>query len=341
MTLLFAGGEDVDFTATGTLSISTTGTPYRSTFARCGLSLLAPTTAVDPPSPRITPVSTFTGGAQSSFWLTVQCNNGSNGIPVVNYAWIRFLDGANARLMLRTTGVAIGQFKLSKRTAAGAFTDLATCTTNFAAGLSKIDIQVNYAVSGLVNVYIAGVLALTYSGDVTTDSATTLNSFDLATISNSTTSTIFSEIVVKTTDTRSTSLTTLPPLAAGNTQAWLPNTLANINKTTINDATLISTTAVNTLSQWTTNTTLPTGTWNIDAIVQAARMETATGAPQNAEWSCRTIDGTNHVMGAIAPTTGGFTNFGNAQWLLNPHTGVAWVAADLATGFNLGVESLT
>ena len=129
---------------------------------------------------------------------------------------------------------------------------------------------------------------------------------------------------------------TLPPVAAGNTQSWLPNTVADVNPTTINDTNFVATISANALSEWTVATTLPPGSWTIAAVVQEARVSVGLTGPQHFEWLVRTVDGSDNVTGSVAPTTS-FANYSNI-WPTNPHTTAAWAAGGL---INAGIESLT
>jgi hypothetical protein len=111
-----------------------------------------------------------------------------------------------------------------------------------------------------------------------------------------------------------------------------------VNKTTINDATSVST-AGSALSEWTTAPTIPNGNWSVLAVAQEARIQVGTTGPQHFEWLLRT-GGTDYVSGSLAPSTS-FSTFSNQLWSLNPNTSSAWSTTDLTTaGFNLGIESL-
>jgi hypothetical protein len=187
---------------------------------------------------------------------------------------------------------------------------------------------------------LGGVQAINFSGDPRTDAATQLNQVELAGVSNTAnaTASCWSEVIIADEDTRGMSLWSLPPAAAGNTQGWTPNTLANINKTTINDATVISTSSNNTLSEWTTATSAPSGAWAVKAIVQEARVSVGGTGPQHFDWVVRTA-GTDFTAGASVAPSGTLSNFSN-MWATNPNTSSAWAISDIATGFNLGIKSL-
>jgi hypothetical protein len=194
--------------------------------------------------------------------------------------------------------------------------------------------------------YLAGTQVINFSGNPCTDAATQLNQVEFASANGGAGGTVsngggtgWSEIIIADQDTRGMGLWTLNPTAAGNTQSWTPNTVANVNKATINDTTNVSTGSNNALSEWTTPTSPPAGTWNVLAVVQEARVLRGTTGPQNFEWLLRTTDGTDHVTGSVNPSTS-FGNFSNQIWATNPFTTSAWAITDIAAGFNLGIESL-
>jgi hypothetical protein len=289
----------------------------------------------------------FTAG--NLIWLHAQVSIGGGGAgpSFANTANAQALlfrspDGVS-RLVLRATGTA-GQLKFSTRNAAGTLVDLTTATANLSgtAAPNQLDIRIDYSATGGVQMWYNGLQVVNYTGDSRTDAATQLNQVELAAVNNLSSSnagTGWSEIIVADQDTRSMALWTLPPAAAGNSQTWTPNTLANINKTTISDSTFISTTANNALSEWTIPTALPTGIWNVLAIGQNARVQAATTGPQQFDWICRT-GGTDYLAGTSqAPPVASFANF-QRLWPTNPATGTAWTAANITAGLQFGAESL-
>jgi hypothetical protein len=346
-TIYFAGSEDTDFTMYGTGSTfsAACGTTYSSEcWSSFTLSTVeaANTTAADPPANRFeTP--TFT--ATSSLWIhgwawPLSVNTTTSGEQAL---LVRSPNGVS-RIVLRQTGTA-GQLKISTRNAAGTITDLATATGTFNASyLTQLDLYINYTCSsaGSIILYFNGAPVINYSGNPCTDSATSLDQVGFATINNNASSqaTLWSQIIIASSDTRSMALKTLCPQAAGNTQSWTPSTVADVCKTVINDSTSIATSSANALSEWTVPTTLPSGAWNVLAVVQSARVEAATSGPQHFEWLLR-AGGSDNVTGTLAPSTAAFTNFSNQIWTTNPTTGSPWSTSDITGGgLNLGIESL-
>jgi hypothetical protein len=253
-----------------------------------------------------------------------------------------------ARILVLGTGTN-GQLKVSKRNAAGTITDLATASanlTNCASTTVPIDIKIVYGCTSgdTILLYENGTQVVNFTGaSICTDSATTLNSVGfsyLNTVAN-TTSGVFSEVIVNSSNTLGMALWTLTPHAAGNTQLW-SGTVADIDKFVINDSTFISTGTNSQLSQWTVSDIAPpSGTWAVQAVVQSARVLVGTTGPQHFAWNVRTGSTlADYNTGSNAPITS-FSNFPNHIWATNPATSAAWQFSDLtASGFNLGLESL-
>lgn len=160
-TLLFAGGEDTDFTCNGvgSCAVVTGGNAYRAVWAREAFTAIGTTT--DPPTNRFaTPVFS----ANATLWIHTQyCNIygtnatcglvGANNNTTLNAQALRIFDSAgNPTLIVRGTGTA-GQLKISSRTSAGAFTDLVTCSSAFNVSLTQLDLYINYGISGEVTLY--------------------------------------------------------------------------------------------------------------------------------------------------------------------------------------------
>lgn len=341
MTVLWAGGEDTSFVTTLQALPSTAGPNlFRSAFARCAMSINFGATTFPPTAYCLTPILT----PVTSFWLHGRYATVGNG-SLSNAVWWAIADaGGVYRIAVLPTATA-GQVRIVKRDASGTVTTLVTSaagaisTFTHANQLDAFDLFVNYAVSGQVTLYFNGVaIADTGPGvDVTTDSATTLAQTLWGANVNGTNNCFWSEMIWQTTDSRGSALQTLPPVAAGNTQSWTPNTVGNVNPVSITDTNFISTASVNQLSEWTVATSLPAGSWNITAIVQNARANAGVTGPQHYEWLVRTTDGTDHVQGSSAPPVGSFANDWSI-WLTNPHTSAAWAAGEL---INAGIESLT
>lgn len=339
-TILFGGGEDVDFTCTGTCTTFTTAGSYRSAWSRLSYSVIA--TAADPPPSRLsTPAFT----ASTSIWVHGQwCNSASACATIATISatqLIRVFDsGGNPTLIIRATGTN-NQVKISSRTSGGVFTDLVTCSSAFNAGVNQLDLFVNYGVSGTVALYLNSVQVCSFSGDVTNgDGSTTLNKVEFAGVTTGVSS-AWSEIIVADSDTRAMGLLRLTPNGAGNAVQWSgvnPCTTI-VNATAYNDATLSSSSASNELLQCTTTNTLPAGTWTVPAVVMSARLQRGATGPQTFNYVTRT-GGSDFTNGSDLTLTTSLANYSGYVQSTNPDTLSAWATSDLtAVGFNIGLKS--
>ncbi len=353
ITILFASGEDTGFNAIVGASGAAQGVSssylVRSGYARSNtaVAVFNSTNVADPPASRL---QTPTFSAVSTLWIHSQIDMANSNANTSGQQGliVRSPDGVS-RIVMRQTGTS-GQLKVSKRNAAGTITDLATASSNInTATLTSLDIEIIYGCTSgdQVNVWYNGSSVIAFTGaSICTDSATTLNQVEFAgfngggggSVTNGGTS--WTEVIISDSDTRGMALWTLAPTAAGNTQSWTPNTVADINPSVINDANFVATGSSSSLSEWTTPTTPPSGTWGVLGIVQEARVLRGTTGPQNFDFLARTKDGTDHLFGYSSTLSTSFGNFGNQIWTTNPHTSASWVITDVASGFNLGIESL-
>src|SRR5215469_11754186 len=249
-TVLLACGEDSCFgptvvTGSSTVQVTTSSGTFRSAWAREALYVTNSNSTGDPPSNRWTsPLFT----ASSNIWIHAEFMAGNTNATANQQALIvRSPDGV-ARILLRQSSTAL-ELKISSRNSVGSFTDLATASSAFSANaLHTMDFNINYTCSGSggVALYIDGVSVASFTGNPCTDSATSLNEIELLSVEGysggvnvncavATPSTCWSEIIVQNFSTLGEGLLNLTPTGAGNTQGFVPNTLANINKTANND----------------------------------------------------------------------------------------------------------
>jgi len=330
-TILFAGGEDLDFTGNGSAISVSTSTGFNSTYSRESVY----STYQNGSYYIVTPVFT----SSSTFWVhfdylgTSFYNN-----PLY---WIALLDSSGIpRIYIETThnmgnNVTSG-VTINKANAAGTVTLLATSAgTVYITPESTVDLYVNYGASGTITLYQNGAPIVTYSGDVTTDGNTALAQLWLG--ANTYNQTYYSQVIVSTLDSRAMHLATIPPAANGNTMAWT-GTVGNINATSYNDSNVISSATSGQLAEFTASA-LPTGSYSIAAVVQSARASATVGGIQNLQFDTRT--GGTSYQSANQTLSPGMSHYAYI-WSTNPNTGVAWTTSDLgAAGFNLGVESQT
>jgi hypothetical protein len=332
-TILFAGGEDLDVSLIGGTTVSTGATTFRSGYARSSLGV-SNAAITDPPGIRIV---TTVFANQATIWVHAEnFSNGGGTTSGFQPIGIYGSDGVR-RLLLRGTGTA-NQVKISTRNTAGTITDLVTCTLSAypTTSLTKVDWFINYAVAGRATLYAAGVQICDYSGDITTNSVTAVNQVDFANF-GSTVGTFWSEIIVATTDTRDMNLATCAPQANGTNQTWT-GTASNVNPTTINDASAITTATSNAIAEFTCPS-LPAGTFTVPAVVQSARVQIGSTGPQNYRFIARPGSGsTDYDSGADIVGSTSFANSGPLIWATNP-AGGAWSTGDLGAGTNFGLKS--
>lgn len=336
-TTYYAGGTGISGTLVGTVTEFGFGVGYRSGWATSSLNLIGTTN--DPPDNRIV-FPQFSGvsliwGHGRFMWP------GLGGGTTNNATMYRLLDSSGvARIVVR--GAGSGAVKVDTHDSMGNFVNLFTSANGVvptSGSLSiPMDIKVNYAVSGSVQLWINNISVGSFSGDVTTESVAALAQADYSDPFTSQ-AIYWSEMFGSDSITINAGLFTLNPLAGGVTQLWA-GSASDINKIGVDDTSFISDNTAGDLSGWTTPVSFPTGSWLIQSIVQEARAAVGLSGPQHFDWYCRTADGSDHLGGTSNAPTLFFGNFPNFIWPQNPHTAATWVQGDIVSGFNLGVKSL-
>ncbi|MEI9425440.1 hypothetical protein O7A70_30290 [Mesorhizobium sp. Cs1299R1N1] len=344
-TLLFSGGEDVDFVCAvgGSCGVDTTSGRFRSAWARSAYQVLGE--ASDPPVNRFgSPVFT----PSSALWVHAQfCTLYINGGACVadtsaNNQMLRVLDSnGNAALVVRGTG-ALGQVKISSRSASGAFTDLVTCPAAAGLGVWQFDFFVNYSTSGEVALFNNGIQVCDYTGNVTNgDGATTLNKAEFGSprvaAGGNNYAGDWSEVIIATTDTRAMSRFTANTVANGNTVGFSGTNVCSAiwNATVNNDTNYGYSGTSNTTHECTIKSSIPAGSYNVLALVMSARALAGTSGPQHFDFVTR-IGGTDYTSDDYAPLPA-FSNISNYMQTINPATSNPWAVSDFtAAGFNVG-----
>jgi hypothetical protein len=334
----FYGGEDIDFVASGGSFVSTAGGTFRTPWARCALVAYAQPGVQN---------SAFWSALQSfktrapSLWFASQCYTqfiGSNNQTDI----LRLCDGAVPRIRVEGPPFpAGGVCTVYKQNAAGVATVLGTIGSEWvAAGAPhRIDLQLVYSTSGLLNIYRDNVLIFTYSGDVTTDGATGLDGLQLGAPSylNSSFNMYWSEVIVSDSDTRGMGgLLTEPPVANGNTHNFDVGSpaAANVNKISINDGTYDGATVAGLIDQY-TGPSIPAGAWQVASFGVRARAEVgAFGGPSFAPGG---RSGGTDFWGSPYPITTAWQNFPLQTWEIDPTTGAPWAALPV----NLGLKAIS
>lgn len=353
--VLFAGGEDVDFTCVGSSACGvTTGSgTFRSSWARAAYYA---SSGGAPGSIFATPVFTASSsiwvhGQFCETWITGGCagDPGGGTATTANDEMIRVIDSAgNPTLVVRGTG-ASGQLEIASRSAGGAYTHLVTCSSAFAVSLTQLDFYINYTTTGEVTLYSNSAPVCDYTGNVTNgDGATTLDqvqfSVPLSSGGGYTNSGLWSEIIVATSRTTTMNLYTLAPSGNGNAIQWNNSSGSTpctsiLNATTINTANFVYTNSNNQIEECTVTNSIPTGLYSPLALVMSTNALVGGSGPQHFAFATRISGSGDYFSSNFAPTNS-FSNISNYIQSTNPATGSPWAITDLtASGFNIGLRS--
>lgn len=321
MSILWCGGEDIDFP--NGIAVGVGGSPYfRTGYARCGLQDQSGNTSSRSLS--------FVGGAVTSAWLHYQVFITSSIGGSIPFAGLGLNSAGNGGIFAgtATSGSAkCALYKWDGTTLTQLATEAGTSIPVTNGASVQIDIQIiNLGASSTVNVYCHNVLVITFSGSTVLTGIASLDCVELYGNNNSV-SYLMSEFIVSDADTRNFSLLTMAPNAAGDVNNWTTGTYANINPTSINDASVI---AVNTTGQdFQANLIdLPAGSFgNVQAIKASVRSEiTAAAVPTSLKIGVKT-GGTVNVDAGHAQTTGFLTY--ERLMVTNPVTSAAWLASEM------------
>ena len=355
-TILWAGGEEVDFLRL--VGTGETQTSHDGRFARNAIITGNicwgngdPANSQIPPAYALTPTFTST----SSFWVHGLMVDGyymdfapdtlcdQNGWELIAL----FSPDGYPRIAVGypsgQTG-AIDQYSIYKIDNTGAYTLLATQTadpTNLICGTdtTTFDLYVNYSASGTVTLYCNGVQAVTYSGNVTTNSTTTLNQVRFAGFGS------WSEMIVSTTPTPAMHLLSLIPAASGNADTFTTGNVSNINDNSLDTTTVDASGTAGQIQEY---TVLPPGwDWgnfsssansNVLAVVTHASALVNSTGPQHLQAMVRT-GGADYTSSNLSPNQYSWTHISNI-WATNPNTSANWTLGDLMNaGFNIGFKS--
>lgn len=314
MSVLWCGGEDIDFPNNAGLSIQSASAGYRTAYARCCLR-----------SSTTTPGRSlvFPGGAVTSCWLSFQGFGGSTFFSATLIAGLAKDPTTAAGLYIGSNDAINTKLSLWKHDGVTTKTVLATETGASLGGgvVFRCDMQlISYGVAATVNVYINNVLVLTFTGDVTVSGVASLSAAAIG-ISGGGNSGA-SEIIVADEDPRGwVGLATMAPNGQGTTDDWNNTAYTNVNPVTINDAnaTYVNLTGLN--EQYNL-TDLLSGVYVVKAVKVAARSLSTTGAVANQLKLGFNSGGSVAGAAAHSPTTA-FTTYED-YFATNPVTSAPW-----------------
>lgn len=231
MSVLWCGGEDVDFQNGISPLVSTNGSLFRSGYSRCAIAAQA-----NPPN--FVKGDAFPGGAITSAWVNARMaiNNNIGIASPQSFGFGKI--GSNSGLFIGVN--TNGSVFLNKYDGTNA-TTLATSASGIlptSATVYRVDLQLsNFGVSGTLNLYINGSSVLTYTGDLTIAGITGFDSVFIGGNTNNTTILYYSEIIVSDSSTLGVQGLDMRELTGnGTTQQWSNPAYTNYNPISINDA---------------------------------------------------------------------------------------------------------
>ena len=239
MTILWCGGEEIDFYPRSQVFVSTS-TSYKKSLARCsvyfnnsGFGYIDLDAALPETFWVHFNYGLTSGGTSSVFTSSVCCVResliSSSGIYIRRYH-----SGVNSPVY----------FKLAYYD--GSFTDLTGTGESLGYGVHQVDLNVKYAVNGFINLFVDNQLYLSYAGDTTVGEATSLSTlkfFNNYNVGTESAEFHFSEIIVADESTRLMRLNTLVPNSVGDTNTWT-NDYDSIDEADFNESETVYTDAI-------------------------------------------------------------------------------------------------
>lgn len=321
MTIIWCGGEDIDFYR-NSMVITTTSGYYRSDYARCGM---AGGMAVS------TPFSAITSG-----WAHRYTANRSTSATWNLMGLVKGVEDYRGIYVRVTNSPANYNFLITKCAGAdgtSSHTTLAATTNAPYVGSGSLDLQVdNYSSNGTVRLYFRGMLILEYTGDITISGVSDFTCMMIA--SNASDKDVASECIVADVDTRLMSVKTMHPSQNESSSGWT-GSYTDIDETTESLSDTVHTNASGSTYQCGLGDMPAYGTFTVEAVKMAARV----------------ADGTGSTDIKIGIKTNSTVYLGSAQtldnyWInlihllqTNPNTGVAFTPAEI-TALQFAMESV-
>lgn len=338
-TVYFAGSEDIDFTFYAGMAIRTSTASFRPSWVRSGVG--------DGAGQVASAAENAVAFTATTFWAQARfCNSFAAGMVANSYIMELRSSDHLPRLRFKVTNGSgpTNTFSVVKTDAVGAETVLFSGsvtwdtpgTGNEATALTW---QVNYAVAGSVQVWYKGVSLGSFSGDVTTNSLTSL-SYVAVKGSGGGNNCFWSEVMVVDFDCRTAGLQVFAPVANGNTHNFDTGTpaAANVNEQTLNLNTLDGSTTAAQIDEYTTGAVI-VGTFDVMAYGVSFLATKGTSGPSKMDAMVRT-GGTDFVSADFSLTTY-YANYQN--WFITNPGGGNWLTTQIGStaGFNIGVKSVT
>lgn len=315
MSILWCGGEDINFLLGSYPVTGTTAGTFNANYARCFVGLTGS------PANRIVRSDLFPGGAIASGWFSCWLNTEAGAdrmyFGLVNSASPHdgFYVGA---------GAVNGKLALYKYESSTKTRLASEAITSFN-GLQKVDVYVEgIGASKNIKVYLEGTLLIDFTGDTTLGSVTDLNQIVLRNDGGAG-SNYFSEIIVANEDTRALRLVTLIPNAAGD-DLWVGGAYTDVDEIATSDADLAYTNTND--DDFSMNlSTIPTGTFRVRAVMESARVVmTGDSTPQGIALGVKS--GGSYDYGTKQNLSTGWNTYQRLM-TTNPVTTNEWTQAEI------------
>ena len=326
MTIIWCGGEDIDFPNGAQAPTVVTSAYGRSTYARCtlasGLNWGSPFNWIR--SNAFTPLT--------SFWFScqMQLKGGLDNYPLIGLSQT----GSTSAFFLYNSSNYNGIEKMCILTFDGTNAPVIASESGYSLYQDqtlKIDFQmINYGASSTINVYVNAKQVINWTGNSTISGLTAFDSVILGTRPNA----YFSEIIVANEDTRRMSLYTMPPNNAGTYSQWI-GSYTDVNEITLDQTHGISTSTVGNVETFSI-TPLP-GNQKISAMTLKGQATCGTTGPQYIEFEVLT-NSTLYNANTISLTTSYKTI--EEIFLTNPVTTSPWLYTEVNV-MEAGVKALS
>lgn len=331
MSMLWCGGEDIDYLNAGTPTPDTDSSKYRSSWARCAVKVGGAQLKGNQ----------YPGGAVTSAWRTWRMyllgSLGSGAGPIGGVGQFSSTKG----LYIGAGPSSGNQITLFKYDGTTQTTLAAESGTSFTSGsVFRIDMQIlNYGAGGTVNVYFNGLLVLTYTGNIAVSGMTNFDCNIMGSVSNGD-GMRFSEDMTTSDDSRAyLGLATLALSSAGSTNSWTNNTYTNINGVTFSDSSPAYDNNDGDNQQYNV-ADLPSGSFAIAGVKQSARAAIGAGSSvAHLKLGYNSGGTVGFGTGATKAPAGAYSVFEQID-LVNPITGVAFTQSEI-NALQLNMQAAT
>ena len=313
MTILWCGGEDIDFIPVGTVSLNY----YDSTYTRCNvLSGYSPVFTSTPPD-----------GLGAHIYVV-------RFLATENNVFLLGLVDINGKQISAFTSNGSGLRSSIRLYNGSSWVTLADSSVDDlpSNGSMFLDLYIeSVGAAAKIILYKNGASTLEYSGDLSSYGISNINKVGIG----GNTYMLFSGVIVADEDTRLMRLKTLAPSAAGDTNDWT-GAYTDVDEATLSDSDKIYS-ATDDADFQCNLTGMPTGTWSVKAVKVAARCVDGSGST-GIQLGVKS-GGT--VASGDTQTASGYWQTKERLMQVNPVTGIAFTTAEIeALQINLRAKAL-